>query len=132
MLASVLMTTAACSGKGTPGPVNADTRTAAEGDSQAAPSGVSFRTPQRVVGSWCGGTDTAPHWTYVFADDGRYARSNGKGQGDSGIARFDSAQLTLLVDSRPLISYPWSMYSDSTLGDLLYIDGFSYVRGKCS
>ncbi|MEV4436641.1 hypothetical protein [Streptomyces sp. NPDC049585] len=84
-----------------------------------------------MVGSWCGGTDTAAHWTYVFAGDGRYARSNGR-QGDSGTARFDSGQLTLLVDGRPLISYPWSLYSAPTLGDLLYIDGFSYVRGKCS
>ncbi|MFD3842456.1 hypothetical protein ACFWWC_40340 [Streptomyces sp. NPDC058642] len=109
-----------------------DTRTAAEGDSRTASSGVSFRTPPRVVGSWCGGTDAAAHWTYIFADDGQYARGNGKGQGDSGVARFDSAQLTLLVDGQPLISYPWSLYSDPTLGDLLYIDGFSYVRGKCS
>ncbi|MBL1101603.1 hypothetical protein [Streptomyces coffeae] len=124
----MLMTTAACSGKGTPG----DTRTAAKGGSRTASSGVSFRTPPRVVGSWCGGTDAAAHWTYVFADDGRYTRSDGKGQGDSGIARFDSAQLTLLVGGRPLISYPWSLKSDPTLGDLLYIDGFSYVRGKCS
>ncbi|MFE6177086.1 hypothetical protein [Streptomyces sp. NPDC056464] len=128
------MTTAACSKEGTPptGPVNADARPAAEDDSQPGSSGVSFRTPPRVVGSWCGGTDRAAHWTYVFADDGRYVRSDGGRQGDSGIARFDSSQLTLLVDGRPLISYPWSLYSDPTLGDLLYIDGFSYVRGKCS
>ncbi|MFE6338208.1 hypothetical protein ACFVP3_36375 [Streptomyces sp. NPDC057806] len=100
-------------------------------DSRAEPGGDSYRTPPRVVGSWCGGTDTAAHWTYVFAADGRYARSNGR-QGDSGMARFDSGQLTLLVDGRPVISYPWSLRSDPTLGDLLYIDGFSYVRGKCS
>ncbi|MEU8848144.1 hypothetical protein AB0C70_18345 [Streptomyces sp. NPDC048564] len=109
-----------------PGPT-----TAADDASRVEPGGATFRTPPRVVGSWCGGTNAAAHWTYVFAADGRYARSNGR-QGDSGMARFDSGQLTLLVDGRPVISYPWSLRSDATLGDLLHIDGFSYVRGKCS
>ncbi|EPJ36065.1 hypothetical protein STAFG_6886 [Streptomyces afghaniensis 772] len=122
LLAPALMAMGACKGN----------ETRESGSAGNTSSGVSFRTPPRVVGSWCGGTDKAPHWTYVFGGDGQYVRRNASGQGDSGMARFDSAQMTLIVDGRPVISYPWSMYSDPTLGDLLYIDGFSYVRGKCS
>ncbi|MFD7698579.1 hypothetical protein [Streptomyces caelestis] len=85
-----------------------------------------------MVGSWCGGPDRG-RWTYVFAADGQYVRRNAQGAGDSGLARFDGARMTLAVDGRPVASFTWSVAFEPSLGDdLLYIDSFSYVRGRCS
>ncbi|MFI0976886.1 hypothetical protein ACH4SP_07640 [Streptomyces sp. NPDC021093] len=90
--------------------------------------------PPQVVGEWCGGSDAAPegHWTYAFSSDGQFTRHNAQRGGNTGYARFDAGQMTLYADGRQLIAYPWSTTVDAVLGDLLFIDGFSYVRGSCS
>ncbi|NUK21954.1 hypothetical protein [Streptomyces lunaelactis] len=90
--------------------------------------------PPQVVGEWCGGSDAAPegHWTYAFSRDGQFARHNAQRGGVTGYALFDAAQMTLYVDGQQLIAYSWSTTVDAVLGDLLFIDGFSYLPGSCS
>jgi hypothetical protein len=87
-----------------------------------------------VVGEWCGGSDAAPegHWTYAFSSDGRFVRRNAQRGEDTGRVRFDASRMALYADGRQIMAYPWSTTTDAILGDLLFIDGFSYVRGSCS
>ncbi|MER5372974.1 hypothetical protein [Streptomyces sp. NPDC002553] len=85
------------------------------------------------MGVWCGGrNDTASgHWTYAFADDGRFRAANRDG-GFSGVVVTEGDTMTFYVQGGRPVRSTWSVSYEAALGfDMLYLDGFSYVPGSC-
>ncbi|MGK5732853.1 hypothetical protein [Streptomyces sp. URMC 124] len=90
--------------------------------------------PPEVVGVWCGGSNSTPegHWTYAFSATGEFVAKNANVGSISGYVvtsartmTFHSAQL-----KAPVVS-TWQVSPGTAVGDMLFLDGFSYVRGAC-
>ncbi|MFH8497849.1 nSTAND1 domain-containing NTPase [Streptomyces coeruleorubidus] len=90
--------------------------------------------PAKVVGTWCGGSNDAPegHWTYMFGSDGTFSMENESMEGMSGHVTFGEEEMSLRVKGQEPIASNWSLSDDPVIGDILFIDGHSYVRGSCS
>lgn len=86
--------------------------------------------PPVLVGAWCGGSNSSAHDTWIFAPDGSFTADEQVPL--SGIARLsDSRTLTLYTDEIGVHEREIAMDEDTVLGDVLYLDGYSYVRGEC-
>ncbi|MBO0654296.1 hypothetical protein J1792_16400 [Streptomyces triculaminicus] len=116
---------------GVPGFSGASGSRGSSGSGSAADPSV----PPQVVGVWCGGRNDAPegHWTYAFTRDGRFAMQNARIGSLSGyvvasghVMEFHSTGLKAPVAST------WEVRADPVVGDMLFLDGFSYVRGSCT
>jgi hypothetical protein len=78
--------------------------------------------PQVLVGAWCGGSDSSAHDTWVFAPDGSFTADEQVRNGDTLILHTNE----IGVHQRAI-----AMDEDTIIGDVLYLDGYSYVRGEC-
>lgn len=74
--------------------------------------------PSRLVGTW----QTDDQWL-TFAADGRFSSRGARSGTLTGVAEIDGAQLTLRYDDIAPQRSSWSLS-----GNLLFIDGISYLR----
>ncbi|MGN9759007.1 nSTAND1 domain-containing NTPase [Streptomyces sp. SD31] len=90
--------------------------------------------PATIVGTWCGGSNDAPegHWTYTFGREGNFSMANESMESMSGRVTFEGAEMSLQVKGQEPVASLWSLSDDPVLGNILFIDGHSYVRGSCS
>ncbi|OJF11115.1 hypothetical protein [Couchioplanes caeruleus] len=90
--------------------------------------------PDRLVGTWSGGTDGATaNWTYTFADNGEVEQSNGRiGVHRAGTVVVATTTLTLYFPGRQPETFRWKVSSiDGGFGytfSNLQLNGLSYVR----
>lgn len=86
--------------------------------------------PQVLVGAWCGGSDASGHDTWIFAADGNFTANE---QGPlSGVARVrNGSTLVLHTNEIGVHERAIAMDQDTPIGDILFLDGYSYVRGEC-
>lgn len=86
--------------------------------------------PQVLVGAWCGGSDTSAHDTWMFAADGSFTANEQVAL--SGVAQVRNGRtLVLFTNEIGVHERAIAMDQDTPIGDILYLDGYSYVRGEC-
>lgn len=86
--------------------------------------------PQVLVGTWCGGSDTSAHDTWIFAADGTFSANEQVPL--SGVAQVRSGgTLVLYTNEIGVHERAIAMDQNTLIGDILYLDGYSYVRGEC-
>lgn len=86
--------------------------------------------PQVLVGAWCGGSDTSAHDTWIFAPDGTFTANEQVPL--SGVAQVRNGRtLVLYTNEIGVHERAIAMDRDTLIGDILYLDDYSYVRGEC-
>lgn len=92
-----------------------------------------WSVPDSVVGVWCGGANDQAngHWTYAFTDKGEVVAANER-TGFQGHVVTKGSIMTFYVKGSTPVRSTWSVRYEETLGmNLLYLDGYSYVPGRC-
>ncbi|MFI9248685.1 hypothetical protein [Streptomyces sp. NPDC053069] len=92
-----------------------------------------WSVPEKVVGVWCGGANDQPdgHWTYAFTDEGEVVAANER-IGFRGHVVTEGNIMTFYVKGSRPVQSTWSVGYEEALGmNLLYLDGYSYVPGRC-
>jgi hypothetical protein len=82
-----------------------------------------------LVGAWCGGSDAEGHSTWIFRSDGSFIAEEEVPL--SGVARVDGKVITLFTNEVGVQERTIAMATDASVGDVLYLDGYNYVRGEC-
>jgi hypothetical protein len=85
--------------------------------------------PPVLVGAWCGGSDAMGHATWVFSPDGSFMADETVPL--SGVAQVNGGVLTLYTNEVGVQERTIAMDRDTLIGDVLYLDNYSYVRGEC-
>lgn len=85
--------------------------------------------PAVLVGAWCGGSDAIGHATWVFWRDGTFMTDEKVPL--SGVAQVDGDVLTLHTNEAGLQQRTIATDRATVIGDVLYLDAYSYVRGEC-
>ncbi|MFD7239872.1 hypothetical protein ACFWAT_31760 [Streptomyces syringium] len=99
------------------------------GNGNGEPSPV----PEVLIGEWCGGSNHTPegHWTYSFSRSGKFMARNPIGGVRSGF--FGTSGNTMAVKfegQSDSVMSKWRV-ENSSVGEILFINEFSYVRGSC-
>ncbi|MFH8935305.1 PT domain-containing protein [Streptomyces griseosporeus] len=92
---------------------------------------VEASVPDSVVGVWCGGSNSEGHWTYEFSGNGEFMASRGSA-GFSGVVVSDSQNMTFHVPGESPVVSSWEVVQDPVLGPVLFLDGYSYLPGRCN
>jgi hypothetical protein len=87
--------------------------------------------PPELVGEWCGGSNSDPggHYTWTFYPNGTFDAFNSS-QELSGTAVVHSKILAIYPTTGGQQSMSIDM-NETIIGPVLYLDGYSYVRGRC-
>jgi hypothetical protein len=89
--------------------------------------------PPQLVGSWCGGSDSAPegHWTWTFYPNGNFSAENPYRPTISGISVVSGGMMTTYSTTGMAQRHTINLGQDQLLGTILYIDSYSYLPGHC-
>jgi hypothetical protein len=84
--------------------------------------------PSRLIGTWNGGSNYAPegYWYYTFYANGEYQRYNSQIGTFTGDFVVNGDQISF-YGTQPFTA-TWSITYDELIGDILFLDGYSYVR----
>src|SRR5262249_37891561 len=87
--------------------------------------------PPALVGEWCGGSNSDPggHYTWTFYPNGSFDAFNSS-QELSGTAVVHSKILTIYPTTGGQQSMRIAI-GETIIGPMLYLDDYSYVRGRC-
>lgn len=96
--------------------------------SDAEPELPAGAVPPELVGAWCGGPD-ARHATWIFEPDGAFIATERVPL--SGVAQVDGGVIILFTNEVGPQERTIAMDKDTLIGDVLYLEDYSYVRGEC-